>query len=403
MSSLAIPALHSVCTTITKPWKPVCQCACVSVGHGSELSALAAEAEQAAVSEAPRFVWNSFGEDLSASQEQSIRGLSPKLSNRCKALMTRVVCLSPGDENLGALLAYWVKAMKPKRADWLQILKELKAMESPLLAEVLEYALLEDSFEANVRDYTKLIHIYGKQKLLQKAEVTFHAMKDRGFRCDQIMLTAMMDMYSKAGDFTRTKEIFGEIVLLGLPLDKRAYGSMVMAYIRADMLRKAEDVIKEMEDQQIFAGKEVYKALLRAYSYKGDSDGAQRIFDAIQFAGIVPDTRLCALLVNAYCLSNQIDEAVCVVRNMRSAGVRPCDKCVALVLGAYEKVNMLETALGFLTELEENGVAIGLEPSQLLAAWFRRLGLVHEVEQVLKNLPENMKTKQKVAASVEQR
>lgn len=67
--------------------------------------------------------------------------------------------------------------MRPKRADWLLVLKELKAMDSPLIAEVLEYALLEDSFEANIRDYTKLIHIYGKQKLLQKAENAFHAMK----------------------------------------------------------------------------------------------------------------------------------------------------------------------------------------------------------------------------------
>ncbi|KAF8670382.1 hypothetical protein HU200_050684 [Digitaria exilis] len=408
MASLAIPALHSSgtkasSTTATKPWKLACQCACASGGHGAELQLLAAEAEEAAVSEEPRFRWDAFCSDLTESQERAIRGLSPKLPNRCKALMTRVVCLSPGDENLGPMLAYWVKAMKPKRADWLLVLKELKAMESPLLTEVLECALLENSFEPNVRDYTKLIHIYGKQKLLQKAEEAFHAMKGRGFPCDQVMLTAMMDMYSKAGDLTRAKEIFGEIILLGLPLDKRAYGSMIMAYIRADMLAKAEDLIKQMEDQQIFAGKEVYKALLRAFSYKGDSDGAQRIFDAIQFAGIVPDTKMCALLVNAYCLSNRIPEAVCVIRNMRSAGVTPCDRCIALVLGAYEKVNMLETALAFLTELEENGIEIGQEPSQLLAAWFRRLGVVHEVEQVLKELSMDTKTKQTVAVSVEQR
>ncbi|CAN6169133.1 unnamed protein product [Urochloa humidicola] len=408
MASLTIPAFHSVCaqltaTLITKPCMPSFQCACVPGGHGAELQVLATEAELTAVSEAPRFRWDSFGSELSESQQRAIRGLSPKLPNRCKALMTRVVCLSPGDDNLGALLAYWVKAMKPKRADWLLVLKELKAMESPLLTEVLECALLEDSFEANVRDYTKLIHIYGKQKLLQKAEDTFHAMTGRGFPCDQVMLTAMMDMYSKAGDLTRAKEIFREIILLGLPLDKRAYGSMIMAYIRADMLVKAEDLIKEMEDQQIFAGKEVYKALLRAFSYKGDSDGAQRIFNAIQFAGIVPDTKLCALLVNAYCLSNRVAEAVCVIRNMRSAGVTPCDKCIALVLGAYEKGKMLETALEFLAELEENGIAIGQEPSQLLAAWFRRLGVVHEVEQVLKGLSEEIKAKQIVAVSVEQR
>lgn len=141
MTSLAIPALHSVgtkitSTTITKPWQRACQCACVSGSHGAELQVLAAEAEQAAVSEAPRFRWDAFGSELSESQERAVRGLSPKLSNRCKALMTRVVCLSPGDQNLGPLLAYWVKAMKPKRADWLLVLKELKETESPLLTEV---------------------------------------------------------------------------------------------------------------------------------------------------------------------------------------------------------------------------------------------------------------------------
>lgn len=141
MASLAIPAVHSVGTKITstttaKLWQRACQCACVSGSHGAELQVLGAEAEQAAVSEAPRFRWDAFGSDLTESQERAIRGLSPKLPNRCKALMTRAVCLSPGDENLGPLLAYWVKAMKPKRADWLLVLKELKAMESPLLTEV---------------------------------------------------------------------------------------------------------------------------------------------------------------------------------------------------------------------------------------------------------------------------
>lgn len=412
MASLAIPALRPVGVkltgniTPTNPRRPARQCACASGGHVGELSALApeAEAEQAVVSEVkPRFRWDAFGSDLTGPQQRAFRGLSPKLPNRCKALVARVVCLSPGDERLGALLAYWVKAMKPKRADWLLVLKELKAMESPLLAEVLEHALLENSFEANVRDYTKLIHIYGKQKRLQKAEDAFAAMKGRGFPCDQVMLTTLMDMHSKAGDLARAKEIFGEIVLLGLPLDKRAYGSMVMAYVRADMLPEAEDLIKETEEQQVFAGKEVYKALLRAYSYRGDPDGAQRVFDAVQFAGIVPDTKLCALLVNAYCLSDRIEEAVCVIRNMRSAGVEPCDKCVALVLGACEKVNMLETALGFLTELEENGVSIGQEPSQLLAAWFRKLGVVREVDQVLKDLSsEDMTSRPSFAVSLEQ-
>ncbi|CAM0907233.1 unnamed protein product [Alopecurus aequalis] len=423
MVSLAAPAFYSLVTQLSSASSTRAPPQCGR--RGAEARPRAAETAQAA--ESPRFRWDELGTDLSEPQEQAMRGLSPKLPNRCKALMPRIVSLSPDDENLGVVLAFWVKAMKPKRADWLLVLKELKAMESPILAvvsghfffrhfatngnfklfyavvlsgtcgmlyEVLEYALMEDSFEANVRDYTKLIQIYGKQNLLREAEEAFHAMKARGLPCDQVMLTALVDMYSKAGDLTRAKETFEEIVLLGLPLDKRAYGSMIMAYIRADMLDQAEDLIKQTEDLQIFSGKEVYKALLRAYSYKGDSEGAQRVFNAVQFAGTVPDTKLCALLVNAYCLSSRIDEAICVTRNMRIAGLEPCDRCVALILGAYEKVNRLEGALEFLAELEENGAAIGQEPSQLLAGWFGRLGVVHEVEQVLKEGMKSSESKQ---------
>lgn len=142
MVSHAVPALCSLATQLTgapRTTKHSCQCACVRVvgGHEAE-QGLSAETELTAGGEAPRFRWNAFGSDLSESQKQVIRGLSPKLPNRCKALMTRLVCLSPGDENLGALLAFWVKAMKPKRADWLLVLKELKALDSLLLTEVSE-------------------------------------------------------------------------------------------------------------------------------------------------------------------------------------------------------------------------------------------------------------------------
>jgi hypothetical protein len=142
MVLLAVPALCSLGTQLTKAprsTKHSCQCACMPAAGGHEVEqTLSAENEQTEGGEAPRFRWNAFGSDLSESENQVIRGLSPKLPNRCKALMTRLVCLSPGDENLGAMLAFWVKAMKPKRADWLLVLKELKAMDSPLLTEVSE-------------------------------------------------------------------------------------------------------------------------------------------------------------------------------------------------------------------------------------------------------------------------
>ncbi|XP_077235570.1 tetratricopeptide repeat (TPR)-like superfamily protein [Tasmannia lanceolata] len=338
--------------------------------------------------ERPKLRWVEVGPDITEAQKQAISQLPLKMTKRCKALMKRLICFISQEEDLSLLLGAWVKIMKPRRADWLVVLKEMTRLENPLLLEVTEYALVEESFEANIRDYTKLIDAYAKQNRLQDAEKTLAAMKGRGFTCDQVTLTALVHMYSKAGNLTRAQETFEEMKLLGLPLDKRAYGSMIMAYIRAGMAERGEHLMREMEAQDICARKEVYKALLRAYSMAGDSGGAQRVFDAIQFAGIVPDVKHCALLMTAYCEAGQSDQARSVLENFRSAGLRPSDKCVALMLATYEKENNLEKALALLLDLEKDGVVVGQEASEVLAKWFSRLGVINEVEHVLREYGE---------------
>ncbi|PON42179.1 Tetratricopeptide-like helical domain containing protein [Trema orientale] len=331
-----------------------------------------------------RFKWVEVGPDLTEAQKEAISQLSPKMTKRRRALMKQLICFSPHKATLSELLVAWVRIMKPRRADWLAVLKQLKAMDHPLYLEVAELALLEESFEANIRDYTKIIHSYGKQNRLKDAEKTLVAMKSRGFFCDQVTLTTFIHMYSKAGKLELAEETFEELKLLGEPLDKRSYGSMIMAYIRAGMPDQGEVLLREMDAQEIYAGREVYKALLREYSMKGDAEGAQRVFDAIQLAVISPDAKLCGLLINAYGISGQSQKALVAFENMRRAGIEPSDKCIALVLSAYEKENKLQKGLEFLIDLENDGIIIGKEASETLVGWFRKLGVVKEVDLVLR-------------------
>ncbi|XP_065859410.1 pentatricopeptide repeat-containing protein At1g01970 [Euphorbia lathyris] len=336
--------------------------------------------------EKPRFKWLDVGTNITEAQKKTISELPPKMTKRCKALLRQIICHSYQTQgaSLSDLLGAWARIMKPRRTDWLSILKHLKMIEHPLYLQVAEHALLEESFEANVRDYTKVIHCYGKQNQLQIAENVLLAMKERGFVIDQVTLTTMIHIYSKAGKLEQAEETFEELKLLGHPLDGRAYGSMIMAYIRAGMPREGEVLLAEMNDREIYAGTEVYKALLRAYCMAGDADGAQRVFDSIQFAGIPPDARMCGLLINAYLMAGQSQKALIAYRNMRKAGLEPSDKCNALALGAYEKDNNLDGALNFLIGLEREGIMVGKEASEVLAGWFRRLGVVKEVELVLR-------------------
>ncbi|XWS45948.1 hypothetical protein CRYUN_Cryun14cG0023100 [Craigia yunnanensis] len=331
-----------------------------------------------------RFKWVEIGPEITEEQKQAIIKLPFKMTKRCKALMKQIICFCPGEWSLADLLTAWVKVMKPRRTDWLAVLKELKIMEHPFYFEVAELALLEESFEANILDYTKIIHGYGKQNRLQEAENILVTMKRRDFICDQVTLTTMVHMYSMAGNLKLAEENFEEIKLLGQQLDKRSYGSMIMAYIRAGMPEQGEVLLREMDSLEIYAGSEVYKALLRAYSMLGDTKGSQRVFDAIQLAGISPDARLCGLLINAYQVAGQSEKARIAFENMRRAGLEPSDKCVALVLAAYEKQNKLNKALDFLMALERDGIVVGKEASGILAQWFRKLGVIEQVELVLR-------------------
>ncbi|CAM8901807.1 unnamed protein product [Rhodiola kirilowii] len=332
----------------------------------------------------PKCRWIEIGSDVTEEQKEVIDRLSLKLSKRCMAVLKQVICFDPERWGLEEMLAIWAKIMKPRRTDWLLVLKKLKELDHPLYFEVAELALLEESFEPHIRDYTKIIHGYGKANRLQDAENMLSVMNSRGFNCDQISLTAMIDMYSKADNLRRAEETFNKIKLLGEPLDNRTYGSMIMAYVRAGMLEQGEYLLKEMDAQEIRAGSEIYKALLRAYSVRGDTEGAQRVFDAIQIASITPDVKICGLLINAYGLARKSHMARIAFENMRRAGLEPNDKCVALVLSAYKKDNKLNDALGFLIELEKEGVIIGKEASETLAGWFGELGVAKEVELILK-------------------
>lgn len=331
------------------------------------------------------FRWVEIGHDITEAQKKAISQLPFKMEKRCKALMRQIICFSPEKGNISELLGAWVRIMMPIRADWLSVLKELKTMDHPFYQQVAEHALLEESFEANARDYTKIIHYYGKQNRLRDAENLLTAMKQRGFICDQVILTTMVHMYSKVDHLEKAKEYFEEIRLLGEPLDQRSYGSMIMAYIRAGMPQQGEFLLTEMYVQEIHAGSEVYKALLRSYSMAGDTEGAERIFNAIQLAGISPDDKMCGLVINAYGMAGQSGKARISFENMRRAGIESSDKCIALVLVAYEKENKLDEALEFLIELERDGIVVQKEASEILARWFRKLGVVEEVKLVLRD------------------
>ncbi|KAH6812458.1 hypothetical protein C2S51_026220 [Perilla frutescens var. frutescens] len=124
--------------------------------------------------ERPRLKCLRASPNLSEEQKRVISQLPPKMMNRCKSLMKETICFSAENWSLPRMLASWLK-MKPQRADWLAVLKELERLDHNLYFEMAERAFTEESFEANIRDYTKIIHGYTKQNKLREAKCALEA------------------------------------------------------------------------------------------------------------------------------------------------------------------------------------------------------------------------------------
>lgn len=90
----------------------------------------------------PMFKLNEIGPHITDAQKQAISKLSPNLTKRCKAITRQLICFSPHKDSLSDLLASWVRIMKPRRADWLAVLKELKTMDHPFYLQVSHFSFL---------------------------------------------------------------------------------------------------------------------------------------------------------------------------------------------------------------------------------------------------------------------
>ncbi|KAL5571975.1 hypothetical protein UlMin_021572 [Ulmus minor] len=203
------------------------------------------------------------GPNITEVQKEAISKLPPKMTKRCKTLMRQLICFSPLEATLSQVLTASVSVMKPIRADWLVILNQLNTIDHNLYLQVIEFALAEESFEANVRDYTKIVHNYGMENRLEDAEkdpLIDEDLSTEGFPKTRpwtegfwnsiycILFGAFtilplepnsgptVHMYSKVENLKMAEETFEELKLLGQPLDKRSYGSMIMAYVRVGML-----------------------------------------------------------------------------------------------------------------------------------------------------------------------
>lgn len=313
------------------------------------------------------------------------------ISSKCKLVTDKILSLKEEDDPI-PLLGEWKDLLLPSRIDWVALLDKLKEQTSHMYFKIAEFLLCEESFQANERDYSKLIDALAKENRLEDAERILKKMNENGTVPDLITLTILVKMYSKAGILNRAKEAFDSCRFHGFRPDVKVFNSIIIAYVNAGQPKDGETFLKDMEVRGPKPTKEIYMALLQSFAQAGISAGADRIFNSMHLTGGFRDLEALTLMVEAHARASDPDLAMYYFTKMMNLGHKPDDRCTATMIAAYEKKNLLDDALTLLLKLEEDGFEPGVATYTVLVDWFSKLGLFEEAEQILDKIAEQGET-----------
>ncbi|XP_010539896.1 PREDICTED: protein NUCLEAR FUSION DEFECTIVE 5, mitochondrial [Tarenaya hassleriana] len=369
----------------------------VETEFGEEGTICPDEEEQPQVLSLPKrkgkFRYKIYGLDLSdpkwvevadkIHEAEEIEWTEPKpVTGKCKMVMEKLLSLKEEDDP-SALMAEWAELLQPHRVDWTALLDRLREQNTGLYLKVAELVLDDKSFQAGIRDYSKLIDAHAQANRIEDAERILKKMNQNGIFSDIATATTLVRMYSKSGNLDRAKEEFDSLKSLGFRPDMKIYNSMIMAYVNANKPDLAESLLREMDAKDVKPSEEIYMVVLRSFAQLGNASAASRISTSMQIDGIQLNYETFSLVIEAWGREGDADQARSNFDYMRKLGHKPDDRCISYLIQAYKKRNSLDKALNLLLQLEKAELEIGVFTYTVLVDWMARLGLNDEVEQLL--------------------
>lgn len=308
------------------------------------------------------------------------------VEGKAKRAEEKLLAVQPRKGDPAPAMEEWKEEHRPNRVDWMALLERVKARNVELYLKVAEILLAEESFDATIRDYSKLIDLHSKANHVEDAEKILGKMREKGIAPDILTSMTLVHMYSKAGNLEQAKKAFEFIQKEGLQPDTKLFTSMINACINAGEPKELGKLVQEMEYLSIKPTREIYTAVMRAYAERGLVDGADKMKTAMTFAGLPLTSECFTLLVEVYGRIGDTKSATENFEQMRINGHAPNDRCLAGMVTGYMTKNQLDHALKFLLSLEKEGFKPGVRTNLVLVDWMSRLQLVQEAEHFVQKI-----------------
>ncbi|CAI5499035.1 unnamed protein product, partial [Closterium sp. Naga37s-1] len=126
--------------------------------------------------------------------------VSGRVTRKALVLIKELKTKPPANEDeLHQRLENWVKGVRPHRRDLIDTIKEMDTADTrELLCQVMQWSLSEEWYEADARDYTKLVERFGKDGRLGEMERAFTGMEADGIAPDLISFSVKINAYGRA-------------------------------------------------------------------------------------------------------------------------------------------------------------------------------------------------------------
>ncbi|CAI5460183.1 unnamed protein product [Closterium sp. Yama58-4] len=289
--------------------------------------------------------------------------VSGRVTRKALVLIKELKTKPPANEDeLHQRLENWVKGVRPHRRDLIDTIKEMDTADTrELLCQVMQWSLSEEWYEADARDYTKLVERFGKDGRLGEMERAFTGMEADGIAPDLISFSVKINAYGRAKQVEKAEAAWEEMRLRGITPDAKAFTTMMTVYGKAGQPDKAEQLLDAMLAAACKPSPVTLCSLVTAFGLAGRPDDAQRVFDKVLAqTDIKPDCHTYTALSAAFGLNGRTDEAVAAFKRMLAAGLAPDDRSVARLVEAHGSMErQLDRQLALLAGKGAEGGADG--------------------------------------------
>ncbi|KMZ74922.1 putative Pentatricopeptide repeat-containing protein [Zostera marina] len=173
----------------------------------------------------------------------------------------------------------------------------------------------------------RIISLYGKAKMADEAESTFHQLPSLNCPLTVRSFNNLLSAFNDAGEYQRTIDAFKSIPLTkdleSIVPDMYSYTIMMHAMCLMGDMEAAEEYLSIMENKEMKPNVATYCTIMNGYYRKGRIEDGEKIWKMMKVKKCRPDFKCYNVKIRALCSLNKVSEAEKLLKVMKNNGIEP--------------------------------------------------------------------------------